>query len=158
MLSKLARFLMLVACVPLLQPPGLCTCEAGDSGTVTSHQEADAAEATVPSRSTSHETAHCSHRHAAQDTDPSADAGPGRRHPTPARHDDHGPGCPAATAGVERLPWSELAPDPTSALPPTTCTGVRLAPATTRCRPVISPATHYPSALPFYLSHCSLVI
>jgi hypothetical protein len=155
-LAILVRVLMLVACGPLLVPPGFCVCNAGEAGCTPLHCEhvaahgTDAAPVDLPD--------HCSHRHGPAEATASdhVQAGLPTPHPSPAPH-DHAPGCPAATAGVERPQRVEPTADASPVLVPAPFVGFLLAPVTGGTRPP-SPPTPWPSPLPLYLSHCSLVI
>jgi len=147
-LAIVVRFLMLLACVPLLAPPGLCACRAGERDHTQSHQEA----APAPER------ACCAHRHGPHDREASARPCEPTPRPAPAPHDnDHCPGCPAVTAGVERLPWSEPTAGAIGVPAPAALAGVPFVPAPP-ARHVLRPIAPDPSDPPLYLSHCSLVI
>ena len=152
-MAILGRVLMLVACVPLLLPTGFCICKAGDTGCTQSHVEAARAVTPTPS----HKAEGCFHHHATPDNSPAELPGEQPPQPAPAPHNDHSPGCPAASPGVERLQWSEPTPGATVALLPATFVVVALAP-TVVSRPTAPPGTPRPVSLPLYLSHCSLVI
>ena len=123
---------MLLACGPLLLlPAGVCVCKLGRSVSKTVA------------------TGCCSEHHHSDD----------EKQPDRPR-DDHSPGCPAATAAVERVQWSEPTRDVTGELVPPTPV------------PVPVPFTrlaidHFPFRLtpvldrtspPLYLSHCALVL
>lgn len=153
-LSILGRVLMLVACVPLLLPPGYCMCKAGDTGCTPPLTKAAGAITQPPS----HKAEGCSHRHVAQNNSTAEAPGdqPSQEPAAPTPH-DHNPGCPAASPAVERLQWSEPTPGATVALLPATFVVIALAP-TVVSRPTDPPGTHRPVSLPLYLSHCSLVI
>lgn len=153
-MAILARVLMLLACLPLLQPPGVCVCKtAGPDRTLPS-----------PER-----TAHAKSRPAPKKgccsrPDDSAFAvqcgtpEPSASHPCPPPSDDHHlPGCPAS-AGVDRFKWVEPARTFAEALPPVefySFLPVQTAAAVSR---PISPSVNRPPSSPLYLSQCSLVI
>lgn len=158
MLAIFARVLMLVACVPLLQPTGYCVCKAGEWRGTSLHRESVAA--TSHSPATAPKGGCCSQRHTADDADqsvssPATPAPP----PCPLPDDDrHLPGCPAS-AGVDRFKWVEPAQSVAQTLPPvevgTALPLESLVPAASRPVP---PAAPWPSSPPIYLTHCSLVI
>lgn len=156
-MSILARILMLVACVPLLQPPGFCVCKAGGPVRTSSSQA-------VAGQSNTNlaplKNGCCTQRNIqiAAKPDLSEHTEPAPQ-PCPAPADDnHMPGCPASP-GVDRFKWVEPAQSVAQTLPPLEA-GTFLhfevvTPVTARSRP---PAANWPSSPPIYLSHCSLVI
>ena len=157
MLAILARILMLVACVPLLQPPGFCVCKADWPGRTSPSQDSAGQ---TNSRSAPQKSGCCSQRNANDSTvkaAPTASSEPAP-HPCPApADDDHLPGCPAS-AGVDRFKWVEPAQSVAEALPPVELTAfLHLEVAAPAARP-IPPSTNASSSPPLYLSHCSLVI
>lgn len=140
------RLVMLLACVPLLLPPGLCACGASETSAAPTRANADAG--AKPNR--------CGCRH---HTTP---ASPATLHVSPAPHDPahphHAPGCPATADGskwVERAePVGHLAPLALDALPTfgLTLADTRVAaPAPTG----MAAPPHFP---PLYLTHCALLI
>lgn len=137
----LARLLMLVACVPLLQPTGFCACKLGGAAPTPPRQNTAA---TPPKAGC------CSHRHAPECDDDSA--------PRPAPADDrHLPGCPASV-GVDHFKWAEPT-EPVAAAPlPVESPAPYCLPVTTPApaRPVTS--ANWPSSPPIYLAHCTLVV
>ena len=142
-LSILARVLMWMACLPLLQPTGLCICKGGGYTRAQPHQQAD------PDHTTS---ADCSCRgcRIGRDHTPPARA--------PARDDDsHIPGCPASP-GVDRYKWADPTPSLHSPLPPVAL--VTVLPDLSAAKPIkfAACAVTWPSDPPLYLSHCTLVI
>lgn len=153
-MAILVRVLMLVACGPLLVPPGFCVCKAGVTSCTPSHRESVGGRATTAEP---HSTARCSHRHdaskvASESTAP-ADPTP------PAPHDnDHAPGCPAATVGGDRLQWVEPTADTTPVAVQAAFVGYLLVPTTDGCRPPDRQHFNRPCSPPLYLTHCSLVI
>lgn len=157
-MSILARILMLVACGPLLFPPGFCVCKAGDG------RHAPDQAATTSSgleQKTAHTATDCHHRHGISSPHHLVADRPCEpiSHPAPAPHDDHHiPGCPAASPAVERLQWSEPTPGVTDHLLPATFVVVQLLATANSPRPLDRPGTHRTVSLPLYLSHCSLVI
>lgn len=156
MLAILARVLMLVACVPLLQPTGFCICKVDWSSRTPPAQER--AEAEVPSRLTALKSEYCTQRCGSDDGNQSPTPRlPERSCPSPA-DDNHMPGCPASM-GADRFKWVEPAGRFAQTLPPVE-TGTFLPfelVVPVAVRPIPSSA-HAPSSPPFYLSHCSLVI
>ncbi len=153
-MAILIRVLMLVACVPLLLPPGFCVCKAGESSCTPSHRESIGEQATTAEPP--HSTARCSHRHdtskVASDFTP-----PGEPTP-PAPQDDHAPGCPAATVNSDRLQWVEPTADTTPVAVQAEFVGYLLVPATDGCPPPARQHVNRPCSPPLYLTHCSLVI
>lgn len=156
MLAILARVLMLVACVPLLQPPGFCVCKVGVSSRTSPYQDVSGQthRCPVPQKSGC-----CSQRNAhvtTGETFANLSFVPAP-HPCPApADDDHLPGCPASV-GVDRFKWVEPAQsfaDPL--LPAEVAVFVSLEVAPLAPRPA-APSFNWPSP-PLYLSHCSLVI
>lgn len=156
-MAILVRVLMLVACGPLLVPPGFCICKAGVTSCATSHRASVGVEGTAGEPS--HSTARCSHRHDAPKV-ASDLASPGEpTPPTPAPHDDdHAPGCPAATVGGERVQWVEPTADTTPVTVQVAFVGVVLVPVAGGCRPPDRHHVNRPCSPPLYLTHCSLVI
>lgn len=152
-MSILGRLLTLVACVPLLLPPGYCVCEAGDTGCMQPSRAKVAGTITPPP---SHKTEGCSHRHVAQTVSGTALGDQPPQGPAAPIPNDHSPGCPAASPAVERLQWSDPTPGVTAALLPVAF--VALEPAPVAARPADRPCTRRHAAPPLYLSHCSLVI
>lgn len=153
-MAILVRVLMLVACGPLLIPPGFCVCKAGVTSCTPSHRESVGRQATTAE---SHSTARCPHRH---DTSKAASESTSPGEPTPpAPHDDdHAPGCPAATVGGDRLQWVEPTADTTPVAVQAEFVGFLLVPATGGCRPPDRQHINRPCSPPLYLTHCSLVI
>lgn len=156
-MAILARVLMLVACLPLLQPTGFCVCKAGWPGRTSSAHEntsrAFTSQASVKSGC-------CSKR---QSSDDLACASTSLPEPTPypcpsPSDDDHLPGCPASV-GVDRFKWVEPAPSFAQTLPPLDVGAflplVVVLPVAVHPNP---PAANWPSSPPIYLSHCALVI
>ena len=96
-LQILARFLMLLACVPLLQPPGVCICKTGALDCVSTL----GAKVELNENDDSKPT--CCNRHRTLDRNSSIPT----PQPRPVPPDDsHQPGCPAS-AGVDRFKWVE---------------------------------------------------
>ena len=149
---------MLVACVPLLQPPGFCVCKAAGPGRVSSPWQGPA-EARTPGSTPPQKVGCCSHRDDASEatrTAPSFD--PDRPAPCPTPDGDHLPGCPAS-AGVDRFKWVEPAQSFAQTLPPPdvgSSLPLEFVPPVA-VRPV-SPDADWPASPPIYLSHCSLVV
>lgn len=157
-MAILARVLMLVACVPLLQPTGFCVCKAGEGQRTSPHREPVAD--TTHGPPTAQKSGCCSQRCTANEANKSSSSPvEPAPHPCPSPGDDqHMPGCPASV-GVDRFKWVEPAqsfaqtlplPDVGSFLPLEVVLPVAVRP--------IPPANNFPSSLPIYLSHCALVI
>jgi hypothetical protein len=156
-LAILARILMLVACVPLLQPTGFCVCKADWSGRTLPSQDVRSQTNSLPAPQ---KTGCCSQHTAKESTTTSAttESSVPAPHPCPApADDDHLPGCPASV-GVDRFKWVEPVQSPAEALPPAEVTAfLHLEVAAPATRP-IPPSPNASSSPPLYLSHCSLVI
>jgi hypothetical protein len=138
------RILMLLACVPLLGPPGVCLCAAGDHAP-------PAPRSVKPAQPPAGPHAGCRHHHAQPPSDPPAPATP-----APAG-DDHHPGCPAAVVtGTDEVPGTDPTPD-LFAFPPAATLDLP-APATPAARASASSTPRpRPSGLPLFLHHCALV-
>lgn len=154
-MAILARVLMLVACVPLLQPPGFCVCKAAGSGRTSPSQKGSALANSSPAP-----TKGCCSRRSPNDPVTSATTESPAPTPCPAPADDdhHLPGCPASV-GVDRFKWVEPAQsfsdslpavDPGSFLPLDVVLPVAVR--------LIPPALISRSLPPIYLTYCSLVI
>lgn len=150
---------MLAACGPLLLPTGFCTCKAGAADRVTHSGE----KASTPAHTeiaSSHKTGCCSKHHSAPGVAKSVPAPPDepRQAPGPIPHDDHSPGCPAASPVADRPHGSDPSPERTDIADAAPLAGGRLAPSTTarRATPVVG--RNWPCSPPLYLSHCALVI
>ncbi|MDB5309313.1 MAG: hypothetical protein JWO38_3515 [Gemmataceae bacterium] len=154
-MSILARVLMLVACVPLLQPTGFCLCKAGERGHPSpSGQEPVEAGHTGPA--VLNETGCCSHRHCTGDA--AARSGEPAPPPCPVPQDDsHTPGCPAS-AGVDRFKWVEPTASPVHLLPPVEVVRGLPLEVVLVSGPSITTSANWASAPPLYLAHCTLVI
>lgn len=156
-MAILARVLMLVACVPLLQPTGFCVCKAAGPGRVSSPWQ-EPAEARTHSPTIPQKAGCCSHRNVNAEDNKAAPAAPDRPAPCPTPGDDHMPGCPASV-GVDRIKWVEPAQSFAQTLPLLDVGSFLplevVLPVTVR---PIPPAANCPSSLPIYLSHCALVI
>ncbi len=142
-LAILPRVLILVACVPLFLPPGVCLCAVGEAAV------ASLAETTGDGTPDHESHDCCSHQH-----------GPflPSQQPTPHRqHDDHHPACPAAdTVGLTR--WTDQAGNAAFALPLAAAHEFVFLRLPTEHRRPHFPAPTRAAAHPLYLSHCSLVI
>lgn len=155
-MTVLARILMLVACVPLLQPTGFCVCKSDGWGRPSpvrgsvevqadSHSAARKADCTC-----SHCAPSAKNRTAAIPSAPTPPAGPS---PT----DNHLPGCPASP-GADSLKWVDPTPQVVTVLALPALVSLPTAePALTAAPPTL-PAARCSSFPPLYLSHCSLVI
>lgn len=152
----LTRFLMLLATVPLLLPPGVCVCKAGDGRSASGRA---AATAQAHHAVNSHAHAGCSHaRRTTSASRPVADRLIDST-PAPVPHDDHhNPGCPAASAGVERLQGGEPTAGTIGSIAPAPFAVVLHLPRSPALRLVGRPAAAWPSSPPLYLSYCSLLI
>ena len=152
-LATLSRVLMLVACVPLLQPTGFCICKTtSPTHAQTNHLlQVQVEDPHTPSSD-------CSCRHCKSERPPASPTKVGEPSaPAPIPDDSHSPGCPASP-GVDRFKWVEpvqplvldLPAVEVIAFPPTEVVKFATLPTST--------STAWPSSPPFYLSHCSLVI
>lgn len=94
------RLVLLVACVPLLLPPGLCACGSEAVAPSRRVNVANVAPAAAPVKRCG-----CGHtaKHATTETRTVVPSAPEHEHQVP-----HVPSCPAVT-GVERAPWAERA-------------------------------------------------
>ena len=92
---------MLLACLPLLLPPGLCACGASEAVTP-KHANTAAHAKETPAR----KCCGCSH-HAKSDATPTRRLATSTQH-TPEHPVHHAPGCPATT-GSERAKFTERA-------------------------------------------------
>lgn len=149
----LSRILTLVACVPLLLPPGYCVCVA---------RHAVAAPAS-PTRSEarlapthSHKAGGCSHGHAVRGV--ATDAPGGEAPPAPVSPTDPDPVCPAASHAVDRIPPGESLPDVSVHLFPATYVVAEPVVVHDTPRPPERLLSCRPASPPLYLAHCSLVI
>jgi hypothetical protein len=154
----LARVLMLVACVPLLFPPGFCICKVGGWGAVAPTGQAHVATSQTPKPVLS-KSGCCANRDCTGDhTERPASTGDSKSRPGPAPRDDsHMPGCPAA-AGADWFKVGEPVQTPVHTLPPVALVPFRLLAVVSVAAPPITTFTNWPSSPPIYLSHCSLVI
>lgn len=156
-MSILGRVLMLVACVPLLQPTGYCVCKAGGRDRASPRQEPTVAWTCSPTAQ--QKSGCCSQRHTqdAADNSVSSEADGQPQHPCPTPSDDHLPGCPASP-GVDRFKWVEPTSPITTALPPLELDAFLPIEVNGPTLPPIPTSTNPPALLPLYLTHCSLVI
>jgi hypothetical protein len=147
------RILLLLACGPLLQPPGFCVCKAVPAARAPSEHEGRDGSDFEPKVGASKPVC-CSHRHGGEDR------------PIPVPHppveqgsdDDHMPGCPASP-GIDSSKWAEPTPSVTAALTrPVGGVAILSDEAVYSPNPSFKPAVRWPSSPPLYLSHCSLVI
>lgn len=152
-MATLLRVLMLVACGPLVFPPGFCVCKASAKNCTPVQRKSVANK--QAGLSSSHSTGSCSHHHNTSKSDTAASSPAIPTPPSPHHDHDHDPDCPAATASVEQLQWFEPTNVATPVMMQVAFVGVRLVPAT-GCRPLDHP--DWPCAAPLYLKHCSLVI
>lgn len=152
-MATLARVLMLVACVPLLQPPGFCICK-----TAARARARAVTLAPVKAEAPHAPSSDCGCRqckigqpptHSTESSEPST--------PTPTPDESHLPGCPASP-GVDRFKWVEPVQSLVHDLPSVeVLTFLHIEVVGPAALPSRTPAT-WPSSPPFYLSHCSLVI
>lgn len=137
------RALMLLACVPLLQPPGFCVCRASERVGTPS-----------PVEIIEHASC-CHHKHCEESAPPQprpADSD------CPARHDDsHMPGCPASV-GVDRFKWIEPTLNFDHALALAEPAAIEAVVAVPASHQQIDTPAFWPSAPPLYLSLCTFVI
>lgn len=158
MLAILARILMLVACVPLLQPTGFCICKvAAVNGGASARQTAFSGRAGVSEASPC--TACCTTGRCAEHASKAASSQAGRagQPPRPAPADErHLPGCPASPT-AEASKWVEPTPPLAAALPPSEPVAFAHFKVVAVAR-LTTPPPYRSSAPPLYLSHCSLVI
>lgn len=157
LLAILARILMLVACVPLLQPTGFCICKfavnRGGStrqATFSTHAGPSVASPCTACCNTSRCPEHASQAAAPQ-------AGRTSQSSQPAPTDErHMPGCPASNT-AEASKWVEPTPPLPADLPPSEPVAFphfKVVAVTL----LTTPPPYRSSAPPLYLSHCSLVI
>lgn len=130
-----ARISMLLACLPLLLPTGVCLCDASSDG---------CAQTVVVDAADSHDC--CSNCH--QSTTPSPNC------PTPC--DDHLPTCPAAKLEVSH--WTKPTVSLSFDFLPTIVSQIAepIEAATVSATSHVS-VSFWPSAPPRYLSNCSLL-
>lgn len=154
MLAILARVLMLVACVPLLQPTGFCICKAGWPSRTASPSAVVVDGSPVAQAN----TLCCTKGRCAEPVNkpfPSRERPPS---PRPAPTDDqHMPGCPASTT-ADASKWVEPTQTPTNALPPLPVVAYLHVKVAATVSLLVPTFTNWPASPPLYLSHCSLVI
>ena len=144
-MSTLARFLMLVACVPLLLPSLFCICKADvEKRTSQDHVRVNSVASTQTIDG-------CSHHRCMKpvSTDP---------HSAPIPLEHHKPVCPFASAIVENLQWTESTVTEISELNVADFAGVPLFSMTPARHSVDFTVVNSQSSPPLYLSHCSFVI
>jgi hypothetical protein len=155
MLAILMRVLLLVACGPLLVPPGICVCKAGVTSCTADVRATVEKQDGSPVRP--HSTACCSHRHdtlkipseSTQHGEPTT--------PVPAHHDDHTPGCPAGNL-ADRLQSVEPTTDTTPVTVLVTFADVVFETTTGGCNRSDHHVLNWPCSPPLYLTHCCFVI
>lgn len=152
-MSILARVLMLVACVPLLLPPGICVCKAGQP--VRTSSPLEQVEARTNPAPAAAKPGCCSQPRCTAESR-SSSLPPGDQSPAPP-DDSHMPGCPASPS-AEAAKWVEPTQSFTTVLPPLDVVAIRPVQVVASAAPLISTSTNWPSSPPLYLSHCSLVI
>ena len=158
MLAILGRILMLVACVPLLLPTGICVCKAGVSGGVSARQAAFKGRAGGSVASPCN--ACCTTGRCPEHVGKAASSQAGRvsQSPRPVPTDDrHMPGCPASPT-AEASKWVEPTPPLAAALPPHEAVAFLFIEVVFVAARQISNPANRSSSPPLYLSHCSLVI
>ena len=152
-LATLVRVLMLVACLPLLQPTGFCICKAGSRA-----HARPAPLPTIPVEVSHTSSSDCNCRHCNSERPPALPTKTGEpSSPDPIPDDSHSPGCPASP-GVDCFKWVEPVQSLDHDMPPVEV--VALLPIEVvkfATLPTIT-STTWPSSPPFYLTHCSLVI
>jgi hypothetical protein len=154
-LTILARVLMLLACVPLLLPTGFCICEA--AGRCCTQVECQRAESTREKADTPKKSG-CRHHHHHDDADSDTPPGDTHHHHHRPKDGQHDPGCPAASADVDRSQATEPTLGVTDVVPPVFVVAyLPFLPHPAHARVRVAPSG-WPSAPPLYLSHCSLVI
>ena len=149
MRSGILRVVTLVACGPLLFPPGFCVCKAGGWVSAAPAAEQKAPPARSKSGCCANRACRGDHVERTGDSQPLS---------TPAPRDDsHLPGCPAS-AGVDWFKWVEPVAPLVQALPPVAVITFLLLNVEPLTPPSIFTSTCWPSSPPLYLSHCSFVI
>jgi hypothetical protein len=147
-LPILIRFLMLMACGPLLLPSGVCVCHAGERVRATTSEAAPVEVAKKPAR--------CCQRCPSEVENPSVTSPPTEQHPTsPPTDGPHAPGCPASLS-VDRVQQGVTAEQFVLTSPVVVWV---ISPVAVRGHdgsPVVPSVCRLSS--PLYLSHCSLVI
>lgn len=144
-MSIMVRFLMLVACLPLLLPSLFCICKADvEKRASQDHVRVDIVASTQTIDG-------CSHHRCPKPvpTDP---------HSAPAPLEDHKPVCPFASAIVENLQWTEPTVTEIGVLNVADFAGVPLFSMTPARHSVDFSVGNSQSSPPLYLSHCSFVI
>lgn len=156
LLTVLARILMLVACVPLLQPTGFCVCKARGFDRPSPVRESVEVQPQGHSagKKTGCTCSECSPPGQGRiTTTPAAPDLPVSPSPT----DDHLPGCPASP-GADSLKWVDPTPQIVTVLALPAPVTLPTAEPALSVLPPASPAARWSSSPPLYLSHCSLVI
>lgn len=153
-LVSLVRVLMLVACVPMLLPPGICMCDAGALTCTDPHRTAD-----LSSASYSPASGRCCHCHTSAETEPDLAAAEQSAHDhLPAPHDDHAQRCPAAPVDIEKLQRAESTIDACQVAVLLACFEGILLPVTHVPRLPVCSVECREYSPPLYLTHCSLII
>ncbi len=157
-MTVLARILMLVACVPLLQPTGFCVCKARGFGGSSPVPVRETVEVQAPAHSAGKKAgctcSDCSPPGKGRTTTtPAAPTPPVRPSPT----DDHLPGCPASP-GADSLKWVDPSPQLVTVLALPALVTLLTAEPTLTVPPAVPTSARWSSSPPLYLSHCSLVI
>jgi hypothetical protein len=152
----LGRVLMLLACVPLIVPNGVCLCDAGDTFCEFVSLPTTHAPSSVFTHSTlSHHS--CSHNHAKaenqreqpRDTEPQ----------TPQHHHDHHDGCPASDHAIDRASFTEASPEIDHVASSLSFCFVPLPLLLLPVRCVDRSRLVIPhSSPPLYLTHCAIII
>ncbi len=150
------RVLMLLACLPLLVPNGVCLCDAGD----TICEFASLPTTLAPTSVLTHNTLphhSCSHGHASAEgqSEHPRDAEPH----TPRHHHDHHDGCPASDHAVDRASFTEASPEHGHTISLVSCciSHLPLLLQPSRCANRTQFVIPH-SSPPLYLAHCALVI
>ncbi|MBA4188007.1 MAG: hypothetical protein C0467_08305 [Planctomycetaceae bacterium] len=151
-MTILVRVLMLVACLPLLQPTGFCICKAG----LRTNSRPDSLP-TIPVEVPHTPSSDCTCRHCKSERPPALPTKTGEpSSPAPIPDDSHSPGCPAS-AGVDCFKWIEPVQSLDYDIPVEVVAFLPIEVVRFATPPTIT-STAWPSSPPFYLTHCSLVI
>jgi hypothetical protein len=145
-----SRILLLLACLPLFVPPGVCVCGASEAVASLVRTEPDAAEA-VPAG----DSCDCCNPAARELISPE----PQPTRPHQHHHDDHAPGCPAS-GGAGGSKWVEPSGSASCGLfaaPPTPGLCVTLQAELPQAQRLAARASTPCVGPPLYLSHCALL-
>ena len=155
-MTVVARILMLVACMPLLQPPGVCVCKAGGVDGPSPVQES--VEVQPQGHSAGNRTGcTCSECAPVVKGRTAATLTPSSPPASPSPADDHLPGCPASP-GADSLKWVDPSPHLVTVLALPVLVTLTITEPVLTVQPVVPASARWSSSPPLYLSHCSLVI